>query len=75
MLTVTIDGGWRDCTGIARRDFLRIGALSLGSLGLADLLSLLRRGRERVRDSSATSRLCFFICPAAPAISRRSTPR
>jgi uncharacterized protein (DUF1501 family) len=40
MLTIATLGRWRECTGIARRDFLHIGALSLGSFCLADLLSL-----------------------------------
>ena len=36
----------RNCQGLARRDFLRVGALGLGGLTLADLLrAKARRGR------------------------------
>ena len=55
MLTLATHGRWGECTGIARRDFLRIGALSLGSFGLADLLSLRAAGSNTakfVRDKS-----------------------
>jgi hypothetical protein len=38
MLTLSTGGGGRDCDGIHRRDFLRIGSLTLGGLSLARLL-------------------------------------
>jgi hypothetical protein len=39
MLTLTARGGsWRMCDGVSRRHFLRLGALSVGSLTLADVL-------------------------------------
>ena len=39
MLTVFSERGSRDCEGASRRDFLRAGALSLGSLTLPSLLA------------------------------------
>lgn len=39
MLTLTTDGGRRDCAGFRRRDLLRIGSLALGGLALPGLLS------------------------------------
>lgn len=39
MLTITADGFSRDCSGLARRDFLRVGALGLGGLTLNSLLA------------------------------------
>lgn len=39
MLTVVSGRNPRDCEGASRRDFLRVGALSLGSLALPQLLS------------------------------------
>lgn len=40
MLTISSGTSTRNCEGIQRRDFLRIGALSLGGLPLSQLLSL-----------------------------------
>jgi hypothetical protein len=42
----------RSCDGIHRRDFLRVGALGLGGLSLADLLRLEARGAEPARQKS-----------------------
>lgn len=39
MLTITADGFSRDCSGLCRRDFLRVGALGLGGLTLPGLLA------------------------------------
>jgi len=56
MFTVCSGKGHRDCEGISRRDFLQIGALSLGSLALPDLLaaraSAAGSDRNFVRDKS-----------------------
>jgi hypothetical protein len=38
MLTLMTGGGGRDCAGLPRRDFLRIGSLALGGLSLSGLL-------------------------------------
>ena len=38
MLTIDLNTGDRDCSGMLRRDFLRVGTLSLGGLALSDLL-------------------------------------
>lgn len=40
MLTIFTDQRARNCDGLSRRDFLRVGGLTLGSLSLAQLLSL-----------------------------------
>ncbi len=39
MLTIQTTKGQEDCTGIPRRDFLRVGALGLGGLNLPGLLA------------------------------------
>lgn len=39
MLTLSTTGGGRNCNGFSRRDFLRVGSLSLGGLTLAELLA------------------------------------
>ncbi|HAY80978.1 MAG TPA: DUF1501 domain-containing protein [Planctomycetaceae bacterium] len=56
MLTVCTGIGSRHCDGWSRRDFLRVGALSLGSLTLPQLLALRASGASRdlpyVRDKS-----------------------
>ena len=56
MLTVCTGIGSRHCDGWSRRDFLRVGALSLGSLTLPELLALRASGASRdlpyVRDKS-----------------------
>jgi hypothetical protein len=41
------------CDGLSRREFLRVGALGIGGLTLADLLRLRAEGKPR----SAPSRL------------------
>jgi hypothetical protein len=38
MLTLSTDGSARDCGGLRRRDFLRIGSLAVGGLSLPELL-------------------------------------
>jgi len=56
MLTVTSSGSDRDCSGLSRRDFLRVGAIGLGGLALPDWLRLRATGAARgvdfVRDKS-----------------------
>ena len=37
---------YRSCDGISRRDLLKVGALSFGGLGLADLLARFGPGRR-----------------------------
>src|SRR5438045_2027382 len=39
MLTIDSRYGSRDCSGVTRRDFLRVGALGLGGLTLPGLLA------------------------------------
>src|SRR4051812_41397855 len=54
MLVLGSAGETRDCTGIRRRDFLRIGTLSISGLTLADLLAArtLAADASPVRDKS-----------------------
>jgi hypothetical protein len=44
MLDVPLQRSFRFCDGLSRRDFLRIGALGVGGLTLADLLRLRAQG-------------------------------
>ncbi|MEK6239359.1 MAG: DUF1501 domain-containing protein, partial [Planctomycetales bacterium] len=39
MLTIFTGKHGRDCDGVSRRDFLRIGSLSLGGLALPQLMA------------------------------------
>jgi hypothetical protein len=56
MLTVFAGSGGNNCEGVSRRDFVRVGALSLGSLTLPGLLATQSVARENgssfVRDKS-----------------------
>ena len=45
----------RMCDGLSRREFLRVGALGLGGLTLADLLRLRAEGKPPVRSVTADS--------------------
>lgn len=42
----------RNCSGVSRREFMRVGALGTGTLGLADLLRLRSEAAQYVRDRS-----------------------
>ncbi|MFP6753036.1 MAG: DUF1501 domain-containing protein [Pirellulaceae bacterium] len=48
MLSITSSRRSRDCEGTTRRDFIKVGALGMGSLTLADLL------RQRAEAATAT---------------------
>jgi len=53
MLTIFTGRGARDCEGSTRRDFLRVGTLSLGGLSLASLLNAKANAASAyVRDKS-----------------------
>jgi len=55
MLTMTANGGTRDCDGLRRRDFLQVGTLALGGLSLPDLLAAraaANGGASAIRDKS-----------------------
>jgi hypothetical protein len=55
----------RTCDGVSRRDFLRIGALSVGGLSLADLLRLKAQGA--VRPDSAHKAVIMVYLPGGPS--------
>jgi hypothetical protein len=56
MLTLQTGKGQRDCSGISRRDFMRVGALGLGGLQLPGLLAskahAVASGLDYVKDKS-----------------------
>src|SRR2546423_5619975 len=55
------------CDGIARRDFLRVGALGLGGLTLADLLRCRAAGAEANHSSNRPSHkavIMIYLCGA-----------
>ena len=56
---------YRVCDGVRRRDFLKIGALGLGGLTLADVLRLRAQGSEETR-SSAKSVIMVYL-PGGPS--------
>jgi hypothetical protein len=51
------------CDGLSRRDFLRVGALGLGGLSLADLLRHRAHGAEAAR-SSHRAVIMIYLCGA-----------
>src|SRR3954471_16716633 len=51
------------CDGIARRDFLRVGALGLGGLSLAELLRCRAAGAEAAR-ASHRAVIMIYLCGA-----------
>jgi hypothetical protein len=53
------------CDGVSRRDFLRIGALSVGGLSLADLLRL--RAQGAVRSEAAHKAVIMVYLPGGPS--------
>src|SRR4051794_11760563 len=55
----------RTCDGIARRDFLRIGALGLGSLTMADVLRL--RAEQAGPAESAHKAVIMVYLPGGPS--------
>jgi hypothetical protein len=55
----------RTCDGVSRRDFLRIGALGIGGLTLADLLRLKAQGA--VRPSDAHKSVIMVYLPGGPS--------
>lgn len=65
MSTLTLSGGHQSfCDGVSRRNFLKVGALGVGGLGLADLLRL--RGQASPHVSSFKS--VIMIClPGGPS--------
>lgn len=59
MLTIHAANGPRDCRGMSRRNFLRVGALGLGSLTLPQLLAARAAESRYVRDKSV---VFLFLC-------------
>jgi hypothetical protein len=55
----------RTCDGVSRRDFLRIGALGIGGLTLADLLRL--RAQGEVRPDSTRKSVIMVYLPGGPS--------
>ena len=55
----------RTCDGVSRRDFLRIGALGVGGLTLADLLRLKAQGA--VRSEAAHKAVIMVYLPGGPS--------
>lgn len=63
---LTIWGGKRSfCGGVSRRDFLRLGALGLGGLTLADLLRLKARGQ--LADHGEPKAIIMIGLPGGPS--------
>lgn len=65
MLTVRNSTSYRLCDRLDRRDFLKIGALGIGGLTLADLLRLKAQGA--VRSESAPKSVIMVYLPGGPS--------
>jgi uncharacterized protein (DUF1501 family) len=65
MLQVT-GNGYRNCEGISRRSFLKIGALGLGGLALPDLLRL-RAAETAAGRSAADTAVILIWCDGGPS--------
>src|SRR5260370_28096646 len=63
MLTIGGEKQKALCDGIARRDFLRVGALGLAGLSLADLLRHRAAGAEAAQ-SSHRAVIMIYLCGA-----------
>src|SRR5262245_23234030 len=57
MLTFRLPRSGATCDGTSRRDFLKVGALGLGTLGLADLL----RARAAAKSTKNTSVVWLWL--------------
>jgi Protein of unknown function (DUF1501) len=60
MFTIFSANGNQDCSGVTRRDFLRVGALGLGGLTLADLLAW-RAGATPTERKFVTGKSVVFL--------------
>ena len=65
MLTLCAPGKRSHCGGPSRRNFLSVGALTLGGLSLADLLRLEARGGDA--ESSPRKSVIFIYLPGGPS--------
>lgn len=65
MLTIGGSGQSRDCQGIQRRDFLRIGALGFGGLTLPSLLAARAASAAGQRPLTDKSVVLLFLCGGA----------
>jgi len=63
MLTIFSARRQRFCDGLSRRDFLRVGALGVGGLSLADLLRLRAHGDHWARPKS----VIMILLPGGPS--------
>jgi hypothetical protein len=61
VLNLNMDRRWRDCDGVKRRDFLRVGALGLSSLGLPGLLAARERAAQSERKVTDTSVVWLWL--------------
>jgi len=57
------------CDRVSRRDFLRVGALGVAGLTLADVLRL----RAEIQDHHKARAVIMVCLAGGPAISRRTT--
>jgi hypothetical protein len=71
MLTIWDRKRYAHCDGISRRDFLKVGALGVGGLTLADLLRFKAAGA--VNPKSGHKAVIMFYLPGGP--SHIDTPR
>ncbi|GAB4159411.1 MAG: DUF1501 domain-containing protein [Planctomycetaceae bacterium] len=61
MLNIDLGRGNRNCEGVSRRDVLRIGALSLGGLTLADSLKVQAAQKQIGPTGKRKSVICFWL--------------
>ena len=58
MLSIVSNRSYRDCAGVNRRDFLKIGALGAGALALPQLLAARARAAAAHSHAADSSKAC-----------------
>ncbi len=65
MLNIVTDTRFRDCEGVSRRDFMRIGSLGLGGLGLSSLMAARSEAKQLGHDVKDTSIVWLWLAGGA----------
>ena len=76
MFSLTIDDGHHDCSGLRRRDLLRIGTLAIGGLALPQLLAVRTRASGNdLSDCVREKSVVFLFLAGGPSHIETFDPR